>query len=227
MGTDTFIKESSHTIQDHKNQDRICTESMMNAVECIENETNHLVTGIRSVTENGTKTQKDVTNKIQSSQKEVFRTATADLAAVGTVLENGEKSIVDEIDKSHATVSTVENCLEVGVNETFLTSINKQKKTIKNSRVDLEKAMNNHETRIIDDVTKSSSIVSSTTNQLNHLTSNIIPLQVDTPELDDRNVLVFSEELTSTQESKMILLESAIATKTTCIRGNETNDNGK
>merc|ERR1712238_90959 len=164
-------KESSHTIQDHKNQDRICTESMMNAVECIENETNHLVTGIRSVTENGitnlqdttttgweyvrneivTKTQKDVTNKIQSSQKEVFRTATADLAAVGTVLENGEKSIVDEINKSHATVSTVENCLEVGVNETFLTSINKQEKTIKNSRVELEKAMNNHETRIIDD----------------------------------------------------------------------------
>merc|ERR1712238_74288 len=44
---------------------------------------------------------------------------------------------------------------------------------------------------------------------------------------NDRNVVLFTEELTSTKESKIILLESATTTTTTRICRNKTNDNGK
>jgi len=227
--TDTFVKESTNMVQYNETVDHDTTQVMVGSIKTqIENETNKLVTGINEEVKEGildlqesTKAgwdyvrdevidtiQNDVTNKIQSSHNQVSIRVMNDISTVNTVLNDCEEAVINEINKGHETVLALEKCLDVGLNETFTSSIKKHKETIESSTW-LEESMNNNEKLIIGEVSKSSEIVSSSTEQLDHLTNDIISVHEETPEIEDRDVPIFTEELTSTKDHRVILSEAS------------------
>ena len=234
--TDTFVKESMNTVQDNEKIDDDATQLMISSLNTqIDIETTKLVTGINEEVKEGIldlqksnkvgwdyvrnevidTIQDDVTNKIQSLHNQVSIRAIDDINTINTVLNNGEETTINEINKGHETVLAVEKGLDVGLSENFTSSINKHKETIENSTW-LEESIHNHEKLIIDEVSKSCEIVSSCTEQLDHLTNDIVPVHEETPEIKDRDVPIFTEELTSTKDHQVILSEAAAAGIDSC-----------
>lgn len=163
----------------------------------------------------------EIVDNILSSQDQLNDLARNDLTLFETNLEEGEKEVVEEVNKGIEIASAVEQRLEVGASETFIGSINKHKDFIRGSQW-LEDAMIVQEKNITDQVSKSSTLVSSSTDRLGGFARDIILVQHESPEIEERSVPAYSNHLTSTKDPMVILRENGL-----CGGNDQTNENNE
>ena len=237
--------ESTKALEKYDREDRDTTESIIDTTKThIDVATNQLASDVERVVEKGisnlqTSTadgfkyireevidpvRTEVAEKIRGHQRKVNASARADISLFETKLEEGKHTIVEEVNNGIEIASVVEMRLEVGASETFAGTINKHKEQIRASQW-LESSMETQEQSITNRVSKSSALASSTAEKLGGFARDIILVQEETPEIQERSVPVYSNHLTSTNEPEALLLEAGLYGGNDHSCTNETDEN--
>ena len=242
---ENFSHESTMTLENYDEEDRDTTESIIDTTKThLDVATNQLASDVEQVVEKGISdlqastaegwkyireevidpVRTEVAENIRAHQKQVNASARADISLFETKLDEGEYTVVEEVNNGIEIASAVEMRLEVGASETFAGTINKHKEQIRASQW-LESSMETQEQSITNRVSKSSALASSTTENLGGFAHDIILVQEETPEIQERSVPVYSNHLTSTNEPEALLLEAGLCggNDKSCTNANDEN----
>jgi len=154
-------------------------------------------------------TRNDVVDTIQSHQSQVTASARTALTSLETKVEEGENDVIEEVKRGLEIASSIEQRLEVGASDAFVSTINEHRDFIEGSQW-LETATEVQEKCIKNHVTKSSALISNGTNHLGGYVRDIILVGEETPDVEERNIPEYSINLTSTNEPEIILRNAGL-----------------
>jgi hypothetical protein len=222
--------ETTEALQKWDAEDRDCSESIIGKTrKHIQTTTNELENNIQQGVEKGISelqvsttegfkyvreqvidpVHTEVVDNIQAKQNQINALARGDLALFELELDESENAVVEQSNKGLEIASAVEQRLEVGVSEMFAATIHEHRDLIQGSKW-LENAVKAQEETMSKQVSKSSALVSSSTDRLGDFGRFIILVEDATPEVQERSVPEYSDRLTSTNEPEVLLREAGL-----------------
>jgi len=227
---DAFVRDSKDALQTHETEDLTATNSIIEKARTqIETATHQLTSSTQQAAEQGMSElqesaaqgwsyvreeviqplRNDLVERIQAPQSSVHANAQKELTAIEEKLDCGEKAVEEQVSKGLEYASSAEQCLEVGVNETFAASIKQHRDHIEESEW-LETTLQEQNELVGDRVSSSTHLVSSCSKQVDGLAHDVHRVDEEPANIPERNVPVYSEELTSTNDPRVILREAGL-----------------
>jgi len=220
---DAFVNKSKDSLQTSEKEDCTTTKSIIHKARTqIETATNKFASTIQKGAEKGMSNLQESTERgweyvreeviqtvrndvhqIQDHQRQVWATARKDLVAIDKKFDHGEKTVREQVRKGLEFAASLEQCLDVGVNERLATSINQQQEHIEGSQW-METAQQLQDKILKSQITNSTDLVSSSSEQLEGLARDVHRVHEEPAEIPDRYVPVYSEGLSSTKNSQLI-----------------------
>ena len=146
---------------------------------------------------------------LPSLQNQLTTAARSEISVLETKLDSCESALSEGVEKGIEITTGVEERLEVGANKTISGTINNHKELIRGSNW-LESAMQTQEENVTHQVAQSSALVSSSTESLEGFANTVMMVNEETPQVQERHVPEYSNELTSTEEREVILQKAGL-----------------
>lgn len=142
-------------------------------------------------------TKRDIENNIKSSQAKSASNLQRVTEEVNATIALSDAAIIDEVNKELEIAMLMKKCIEVAASESFTKSIENHKALICNAEW-LATSLARHEEAVLGKISKSSGILTTSTEQVDVLSCEVIRIQDETPTIEDRNKPIFDENLSKT-----------------------------